>query len=226
MSKMGRKELAGAKKLLLAYRATRSQWTVDKELTETNVDSLNELRWKYRIPNSVELRLIANDALPSRPPPGYVTLYPTMLAIGIRVPFQLPVHDWVSELGVAPAQINPNGYRVILSLIVLWREKFDCDPPVEVLRHCLRLQENVSFIKDPIKGFYCITPQRRSTIIGLPSPVKSWRNKWFYAKGWEVVPKGGAPAPVIVTYCRDSGCLGYPRSHIYIYMYIFMFIYI
>lgn len=220
--KMGRKGLADIKKQILAYRATRSQWTIDKEMTETSIDSLNELRWKYQIPDFVELRLIGDDEFPSHPPPGYVTLYPAMFAIGIRVPFQPHVHDWISEFGVAPAQINPNGYRVIISLFVLWREKFNCDPPLDILRHSLMLMRNSSSVNTPIKGFFCISSRRRCSLIGLPSCGSSWRHKWFFAKGWEATPKDGTLLPDIVTCFRDAGCFGRPRllfiiSNMFIY---------
>ncbi|MDD0148740.1 hypothetical protein PSY31_23955, partial [Shigella flexneri] len=78
----------------------------------------------------------------------------------------------VSELGIAPAQINPNGYRVIIALIALWNDKFSCDPPVEVLRYHLRLKKNISTTKDPIEGFYCIVPQRPAIVLELPSPIR------------------------------------------------------
>ncbi|KAK9950822.1 hypothetical protein M0R45_006289 [Rubus argutus] len=127
------------------------------------------VRLRVMIPSFVELRLIEDDEFPSYPPPGYVTLYPAMFRIGIRVPFKPPVHDWISELRVAPAQINPNGYRVILSFIVLWREKFNCDPPLDILRHSLILMRNSSSVNEPIKGFFRISSQRQCSLIGFPS---------------------------------------------------------
>lgn len=73
-----------ARRQLLAYRATRSPWTADQEMTAISVDALSELRRNFQIPNSVELRLIQEDELPSQPSAEFVTLYPAMLKVEVN----------------------------------------------------------------------------------------------------------------------------------------------
>lgn len=157
------------------------------------------------------LRLIGDDELPSDPPRGFVTMYPAMLEVGVRVPFQRVIQEWLNGLGVAPAQINTNGYRMVIALVALWREQYSGDPPVEALHHLLSLKENASATNDPIKGFFCLIPKRPAIVTDLPSVAKSWRNKWFYVKGWSIATKKSGdpdPDPELVTCFKDVGVEG------------------
>lgn len=143
----------------------------------------------------------------------FITLYPAMLEIGIGLPFQPSVYAWLSEFSVAIAQISRNGYRIIIALMTLWREHYGCDPLVEVLRHHLRLRKNISTTRDPINGFYCITSHRPSLIIDVPPVAKTWRNKWFDAKGWSPTASSGSVlAPKIITHFMDAGCMKHLSS--------------
>ncbi|KAL6124921.1 hypothetical protein ACLB2K_077429 [Fragaria x ananassa] len=135
-------------------------------------------------------------------------MYPAMLEVSVRVPFQRVIQEWLSGLGVAPAQINTNGYRMVIALVALWREQYGGDPPVEALHHLLSLKENASATNDPIKGFFCLIPKRPAIVTDLPSVAKSWRNKWFYVKGWSIATKKSGdpdPDPELVTCFKDVG---------------------
>ncbi|KAK3221948.1 hypothetical protein Dsin_008973 [Dipteronia sinensis] len=56
---------------------------------------------------------------PSR---GAVVVYGAMLTSGVTLPHQAFIARFLTEAGIAPAQLSPNSYRVLMSLWHLWKQ--------------------------------------------------------------------------------------------------------
>ncbi|GMN18672.1 hypothetical protein TIFTF001_050825 [Ficus carica] len=73
------------------------------------------LRREFNIPENVDLLVPGVDDLPSRPPSGYIALSVEYFRAGLRLPFHPFLRQALTRLNVAPAQLNANAYRVLIS---------------------------------------------------------------------------------------------------------------
>lgn len=79
------------------------------------------LRQSYNIPNSVTLHFQEPGQLFIAG--GDVTIIEQMLMAGFRFPFAGIARELLVQLGVAPSQVKPNGWRYLFASFVLWRTK-------------------------------------------------------------------------------------------------------
>ena len=85
---------------------------------------LCSLRGKYQISNKLNPRLAASGEWCCTPN-SRVGIYKAYLLGGFRLPFNAFTREILHRLGVDPNQLNPNTWRLIVSMQVLWREVFD-----------------------------------------------------------------------------------------------------
>uniref|UniRef100_A0A2N9HVM0 Transposase (putative) gypsy type domain-containing protein n=1 Tax=Fagus sylvatica TaxID=28930 RepID=A0A2N9HVM0_FAGSY len=75
-----------------------------------------------QIPDDVVLRIPDSDERACCPKyVGDVAFYEADLKAGLRFPIQPFVRELLDFLGLAPGQINPNGWRTIITCMVMWR---------------------------------------------------------------------------------------------------------
>ncbi|KAK0572343.1 hypothetical protein LWI29_030181 [Acer saccharum] len=93
--------------------------------TEVNVVGEGELR-KYKsrfdIPDSVTLMLPGDRAV-WNPPENAVAIYGAMLSCGVTLPLQPFIARFLTEAQIAPAQLAPNSYRILMCLCLMWKLK-------------------------------------------------------------------------------------------------------
>jgi len=81
----------------------------------------SHLRQSYNIPDSVTLHFQEPGQLFIAG--GDVTITERMLMAGFRFPFTGIARELLVQLGVAPSQVKPNGWRYLFASFVLWRTK-------------------------------------------------------------------------------------------------------
>ena len=54
---------------------------------------------------------------------------------GARLPLHLLVPGVLVHWGLAPSQLNPNAYKIMARMHILWRMWFETDPSVEEVCH-------------------------------------------------------------------------------------------
>jgi hypothetical protein len=79
------------------------------------------LRQSYNILDSMTLHFQEPDQLFIAG--GDVTIIERMLMAGFRFPFTGIARELLVQLGVAPSQVKPNGWRYLFASFVLWRTK-------------------------------------------------------------------------------------------------------
>uniref|UniRef100_A0A2N9FXC3 Transposase (putative) gypsy type domain-containing protein n=1 Tax=Fagus sylvatica TaxID=28930 RepID=A0A2N9FXC3_FAGSY len=80
------------------------------------------LRRRYQIPDDVVIRIPDADERACCPKyEGDVAFYEAGLKAGLRFPIQPFVRELLDFLSLAPGQVNPNGWRTIISCMVMWR---------------------------------------------------------------------------------------------------------
>ncbi|KAL6284812.1 hypothetical protein ACE6H2_015741 [Prunus campanulata] len=98
------------------------QYSIDKVKNEMTEGEIENLRLEYGIPGTIELRLPRKDEKASQPPDGSVLIHPGFFECGFKLPLHPYVHKFLSTLGLAPMQVNPNVYIAWLSMYVLWKQ--------------------------------------------------------------------------------------------------------
>lgn len=100
---------------------------------------LYTLRDKYQIPDKVNPHLAAPGEWCCTPN-SRVVIYEAYLLGGLRLPLNAFARKLLHRLGIGPNQLNPDAWRIIVSMQVLWREVFDANHPfiVDEFLYCYK----------------------------------------------------------------------------------------
>ena len=88
--------------------------------SKTNEKKLNSLRGKYQIPDDLNPRLVVLGEWCCTPNLG-VGVHKAYLLGGLRLPFNTFAREILHRLGIGLNQLNPNAWRLIVSMQVLWK---------------------------------------------------------------------------------------------------------
>ncbi|KAL2454314.1 Uncharacterized protein Adt_48186 [Abeliophyllum distichum] len=99
---------------------TAPEWKCRFFPSEVSEGQLREWHQIYRVPDDVEFVVPGPSDRADDPPLGAVALNQAILAAGLRLPFSWVVRKFLREWGVAPTQLCPNGWRILIGLLVLW----------------------------------------------------------------------------------------------------------
>ncbi|KAL5774280.1 hypothetical protein ACOSP7_011837 [Xanthoceras sorbifolium] len=151
-----------------------------------NNSRLSVFREEFSIPSDVGLRIPNMGEQVSNPEPGCVAIHPAFLEIGMCLPLQPYVRRFLREVGLAPAQLSPNSWRILIGMWCLWRlNGIDTDPTLSEIKHCYKL---VGHARGG-DGWWHLSSWTRlsghSLIIGQPYSNKEWKKTWFVVTtGW------------------------------------------
>ena len=140
-----------------------------------------------------------------------------------RFPLNSFCRDLFHRLGIGPNQLNPNGWRTIVAMQVLWREALEGNCPITVdeFLYCYKLSEikkSAGFYQFSYRGSYY------SLIKGRNSFDKLWKKEFFIISGnWagDLADVGNAPFP---PFTSPLGCL-HPEGMFPFYFILFLFTY-
>ena len=143
---------------------------------------LAALRSWYQIPDNLNLRLAVRGEWCCNPRFG-IGIYEAYLLGGFRLPLNAFAKELLTRLGLGVCQLNPNAWRLIVSMQVLWREVFEGDRPLTVdeFLFCYKPSEiNQSL------GFYQFTARDKDCrlIKSLVMFDKNWKTEFFFVSGF------------------------------------------
>ena len=98
--------------------------TLDKLKLKTLVD-------RYQIPREFKHRLLDEGEWCYSPSFG-LGVYTSYLLAGLRFPLNSFCRALLHRLRIGPNQLNPNGWRMIVAMQVLWREALEGNCPIIV----------------------------------------------------------------------------------------------
>ena len=151
-------------------------------------------------------------------------VYTSYLLAGLRFPLNSFYRGLLHRLGIGPNQLNPNGWRTVVAMQVLWREALEGDCPITVDEFLYyykpsEIKKSAGFYQFSSRGSYY------SLIKGHSSYDKLWKIKYFIISGdWSGDPTdvGNAPFP---PFTIPLGCLRpeglFPFHFYFISLYIF-----
>ena len=143
---------------------------------------LNSLRGKYQIPDDFNpcLTILGEWCCT---PNLRVGVYKAYLLGGLRLPLNTFAREILHRLGIGLNQLNPNAWRLIVSMQVLSREAFDGNPPFtmdEFLYYYKpsKISQSLGFYQFSARGSSC------RLIRSLPSFTRRWKTEFFFVSGF------------------------------------------
>ena len=107
--------------------------------SKTSEQKLSNLRTWYQIPDEFNPRLPIRGEWCYNPRFG-IGVYEAYFLGGFRLPLTTFARELLVRLGLGICQFNPNAWRLIISMQILWREVFGGDRPLTVDEFLFLLQ--------------------------------------------------------------------------------------
>jgi hypothetical protein len=166
-------------------------WKALSYFSRVTQDDIDRMRRRYQTPDDVVLRIPDSDERACCPKyEGNVAFYEADLRAGLRFPVHPFVRELLDFLGLAPGQVNPNGWRTIVSCMAMWRVNSNgCeDLTVDEFLFCYEPYQIALS-----RGFWTFKNRDANTKVvqGLPSSDRIWKDKYFFVCGdnWERLPQ-------------------------------------
>ena len=152
--------------------------------SKTSEQRLNNLKLCYQIPDEFNPRLPVRGEWCCSPHFG-IGIYEAYFLGGLRLPLNAFARELLSRLGLGVCQFNPNAWRLIISMQILWTEVFGGDRPLTVdeFLYCYKPSEiNQS------NGFYQFTARGNDCrlIKSLASSDRNWKTGFIFVSGFWV----------------------------------------
>ena len=152
-------------------------------LSKIKADRLHTLRNMYQIPMDVHTRLPAPGKWCYTLDSSRVGIYESYLFGGLRLPLNTFARELLHSLGIGLNQLNPNGWRIIVAMQVLWRETFEGNHPFTVngFLYYYKLDEIYKSL-----GFYQFLARDSGyrMIESLLTSDRLWKTKFFLILGF------------------------------------------
>ena len=110
--------------------------------SKTDERRLAALRSWYQIPDNLNPRLAVRGEWCCNPRFG-IGVYEAYLLGRLKLPLNAFARELLTRLGLGVCQFNPNAWRLVVSIQVLWREVFEGDRPLTVdeFLFCYKISE-------------------------------------------------------------------------------------
>ena len=171
-------------------RVDRS-WKALSYFSRINQDDIDRIRRCYQIPDDVVLRIPDPDERACCPKyEGDVAFYEADLRASLHFPMQPFVRELLNFLSLASGQVNPNGWRTIISCMVMWRVNSNREEDLTV--------DKFLFCYEPCqialsRGFWTFKSRDANikVVQGLPSSDRIWKDGFFFMcnDNWERLPQ-------------------------------------
>ena len=116
-----------------------------KEVCGLDEETVSRFKDRFQFPERVRVRRPTNEDRACHFFPGEVCFYEVAFTCGLR----LPVHPFIMELlgflGIAPGQLMPNSWRIVVNCMEIWLAVNEDMIRVSELVHLYRLKESKEY---------------------------------------------------------------------------------
>ena len=149
---------------------------------KTNDRKLALLKKWYQIPYDLNPRLVVCGEWCCQPCFG-IGIYEAYLLGGLSLPLNAFARELLTRLGLGIYQFNPNAWRLIVSMLVLWIEVFEGNRSliVDEFLYCYKpLEINQSL------GFYQFTVRGKDyrLIKSLVTSNRNWKTEFLFVSSF------------------------------------------
>ena len=113
--------------ILPSTSTTSHPFHVLKEKCTLKLDVFNKFRDRFQFPDEIRARLPRKGENPCAFAHGEVCFYEAAFTCGLRFPVHPFIMELLDHLHIAPRQLMPNSWRIIISYIVIWTTIVDGD---------------------------------------------------------------------------------------------------
>ena len=111
-----------------------------------------------------------------------IGIYKAYLLWGLRLPLNAFARELLHKLGIGPNQLNPNRWRTIVVMQILWREAFDKNRPLTMdeFLYCYKpskISQSLGFYQFLARGSNC------RLIRSPPLSDRRWKTEFFFVSG-------------------------------------------
>ena len=150
--------------------------------SKTDEQRLNNLKSWYQIPNEFNPRLPIREEWCCNPRFG-IGVYEAYFLGGLRFPLNAFARELLVRLGLDVCQFNPNAWRLVISMQILWKEVFGGNRPLTVdeFHYCYKPSEiNQS------DGFYQFIARGNDCrlIKSLALSDRRWKMEYIFVFGF------------------------------------------
>ena len=148
---------------------------------------LEQIRGKYNIHPSVQLRVPYVDERPECPKSDGIALHINLFDFGLCMPLPPCYMRMFSYLGVVPRQLSLPGWMILMGLQVLWLEVLRRDIFIRELRGLYQFKKPKGFAI----AYFSAWGDHVNIVKGDPALKKGYKKKWFVAEGkWGIETLG------------------------------------
>ena len=150
-----------------------------KEVCGLDNETVGRFKDRFQFPEHVRVRRPTNEDRACDFFLGKICFYEVAFTYGLR----LPIHPFIMELlgffGIAPGQLMPNSWRILVNCMEIWLAANEDMIKVSELVHLCCLKESKEY------GYYKLVPwARRARIMrGLPLLFRYWKSRFFFVSG-------------------------------------------
>ena len=150
-----------------------------EEACRLDADTVARFKDRFQFPERVRVHRPNDEDRACHFFPGEICFYEAAFSYGLR----FPVHPFIMELldhfGIAPGQLMPNSWRIVVNYMEIWLAAIGDMIKVGELIHMYCLKESKEY------GYYELVPWGRKTRIvkGLPSSFWYWKSRFFFVSG-------------------------------------------
>ena len=123
-----------------------------EEVCGLDDETVGKFKDRFQFPERVRVRRPANEDRACHFFPSEICIYEAAFTCGLR----LPVHPFIMELlgffGIAPGQLMPNSWRIVVNYMEIWLAANEDMIKVGELVHLSRLKESKEY------GYYELVP--------------------------------------------------------------------
>ena len=145
-----------------------------------NENTFSRFKDRFQFPKETRARLPKRGEKSCAFAHREICFYEASFLCSLRFPIHPFFMELLHHLNIAPGQLMPNSWKIVISCMVIWTIIVDGDMiTMNELVHLYRLKKSKEF------GYYELIPWHRRSwlIVDLPLSFRYWKLRYFFMSG-------------------------------------------